>query len=121
VTGDLSITGTGLIQIMPNASLKLYAGGQLKLGGGGVANGTGVATNFTVIGLSSSTQITYSGNSDFVGGILAPQTDVKMSGTTKFFGSVISKSFTSTGTSEFHYDEAMAIKSSLVVGKWEEL
>jgi len=121
VTGNVNVSGSGAIQVMPGASLTLYVGGIADIGGGGVINGTSLASQFTLVGLSSCTSVSYSGNAVFIGGINAPQADVTMTGTAKLFGAVIGKSFTSSGVSSVHYDEAMARERNLLLGKWKEM
>jgi hypothetical protein len=121
VTGDVTISGTGAILIMPNASLTLYVGGAVKMGGGGVVNTSGFPSKFGILGLPGNTSITYNGNADFIGSIIAPQADVSMGGSTSMYGSVISKSFTAFGTVGIHYDKALGARTGLVVGHWEEL
>jgi hypothetical protein len=121
LTGDLNVSGNGAIVIMPGASLTLYVGGEVDIGGGGVLNDTGLASQFTIIGLASNKSISFGGNSTFVGRINAPQADVKLNGTPEFYGASISQSFTSVGTADFHYDEALGTATVLVVTSWKEL
>jgi hypothetical protein len=121
VTGDVTLSGTGIIVIMPGASLKLYIGGVAKIAGGGVLNGTGLASQFSLIGLPGNTSITYSGNYAFIGTINAPQADVEMNGTPELYGAVLAKSFYAVGVSAVHYDEALAAATGLVVTSWKEL
>ncbi len=121
VTGDVTLSGTGIIVIMPGASLKLYIGGVAKIAGGGVLNGTGLASQFSLIGLPGNTSITYSGNYAFIGTINAPQADVEMNGTPELYGAVLAKSFYAVGVSAVHYDEALATATGLVVTSWKEL
>jgi hypothetical protein len=122
VTGDISMTGGGsLFLIRPGASLTLYAGGSVKIGGSGVVNATGVASKFSLIGLPSCTSIDYSGTADFIGSVNAPQADLRMNGTPVMFGAAIVKSFDSVGVAMFHYDEALATGTGLVVTSWKEL
>lgn len=121
VTGNLTVSGNGIIQLLPGASLTLYVGGVVSLGGEGVANGSGLPSQFTIVGLASCTNVTYGGKAVFIGGINAPQADVTMAGTSTLFGAVIAKSFTSVGVSSVHYDEAMARARNLLVARWREL
>ena len=93
----------------------------MKIGGSGVINTTGHASNFSLIGLPTCTSITYSGTSDFVGSVNAPQADVTMNGTPEVYGAAIVKSFGAVGVAAFHYDEALAAGSGVVVKSWKEL
>lgn len=121
VTGAFTVQGSGYVEIMPGASLTLYVGGTTVVSGAGVVNGTGLASNFTFIGLSSDTSITYSGSAALVGTINAPQADVTISGSAGAYGAAIAKTVTITGGAGFHYDQALAGGHGLVVTSWTEL
>ena len=126
VTGDFIVNGTGYIYIAPGASLKLYVGGMGSISGGGVVNdsqggGGGRPADFSYYGLPSSTSLYYSGLGDFVGTINAPTADVKISGGASVFGAVICKTFTSSGGSSVHYDQALPGGSIFMVTSWTEL
>jgi hypothetical protein len=121
VTGDLTVSGSGYIWVAPGASLKLYVGGAATISGGGVVNGTGLAANFTLVGLNSNTQITYSGSAAFIGTVNAPQADVVISGSAGFYGAAIGKTFNISGGASFHYDESLAAVAGLIVNSWIEL
>jgi len=121
VTGDFSLSGGGYVQILPGASLTLYVGGSASLSGGGVINGTGLAANFTLIGLSSNTGVSFSGNADFVGTINAPQAAISLSGNAVVYGAVIGKTVSISGNPALHYDQALATPTGLMVTSWTEL
>ena len=121
VTGDFTVKGNGYVQIMTNASLTLIVGGTTKVAGGGVVNGTGLASQFSYIGLSSNTSIDFGGNTAFIGTINAPQADVTIHGTADSYGAVIGKTVTLKGNASFHYDQALAAATGLIVWSWIEL
>lgn len=73
VTGNISLSGTSYIQINSNASLTLIMGGNATIGGNGIINGTGIPENMNLVGLNSTTSISFTGNAIFVGTINAPQ------------------------------------------------
>src|ERR1043166_56677 len=57
LTGNLTVSGSGYVQIFPGASLTLYCGGNnVVVSGGGVINGTQLPANFTYYGLNSNTK-----------------------------------------------------------------
>jgi hypothetical protein len=105
VTGDVTVSGSGYIYVQPGASLKLYVGGNATVSGVGVVNGTGLASNFSLVGLNSNTQIIDSGSAAFIGTINAPQADVTISSLAGFYGAVIANSVNIYGG--FHYDESL--------------
>ena len=107
----LQISGQGYIYVAPGASLTIYLGGQSQMAGGGTINGSGFATNCSLIGLPTCTSIQYTGGSGFVGIIYAPNADVNVSGggsqTLNFVGSLVAKTASVTGNYQFHYDQAL--------------
>jgi hypothetical protein len=108
VTGDFTVSGSGYVWIMPGASLTLYAGGTTIFSGGGVVNGTGLASNFSLIGLSSNTQITYSGSAAFIGTINAPQANFTLTSVAGWLGAGTANSVNIIGGAQVHYDENLA-------------
>ena len=122
VTGNVNLSGTAYIQIFPGASLTLIVGGgTTAIAGQGVVNGTGIPANFSLLGLSSATNINYSGNADFVGTINAPQANFTLSGNASVYGAAIVNSFTGTGNGSLHYDSCVNAGDALVISSWVEL
>jgi Tfp pilus assembly protein PilX len=84
--------------------------------------------NLWVFGLNNLTEITWSGNSAFVGVIYAPNADVKLNGGGSsdydIQGSLIGKSITSNGKFSVHYDEYLSRIGPIrgyVPASWQEL
>ena len=130
IQNDLAISGSGLIEIAPGATLNLYvAAPTATLGGNGVINAAGSALSFTYWGLPSNTQLTLSGNSDFIGLIYAPQADFFLNGGGgityfDFSGASITKTVKMGGNYNFHYDEALRTKGppkGFIVTSWDEM
>jgi hypothetical protein len=127
VRGDVNVSG--VITILPGGTLDLYvAGTSAAIGGQGVFNGTGQATNFVYHGLPTNKQLTLPSNGDFTGAIYAPQADLNLSGggTTllHFSGACVVRSIKVNGHYTFHYDEALGAigpESKYVVVSWIEL
>jgi hypothetical protein len=113
VTGDARIHITGAtmvsefasITIATNASLQWYGGNTVSIGGNGVVNVGGTATNFSLFGLRTCPTITYNGSARFIGTIYAPGSAVSISGTADAIGAVVAGSFTLSGTMGLHFDE----------------
>jgi len=127
VTGNFKMTG-GQVIIGANSSLTLYAGGDVDLGGGGVVNKTGFATNLTVNGLTTCTSIKYSGSSDFIGTIYAPQADLELTGggstDLHFSGSAVADTIKLSGHTQVHYDESLnqlPVGPHYYVTAWREI
>ncbi|HXT10422.1 MAG TPA: hypothetical protein VN873_02590 [Candidatus Angelobacter sp.] len=120
ISGNVSLTSHAYIQLMPGATMTMIVGGTVSLAGGGVINGTGLASQFSLVGTSSCTSISYTGGAAFIGTINAPQADVTMAGGADIYGSVVAKSATISGGTGFHYDDALAAMSGLVATGWVE-
>jgi len=115
------VKGGDTIVIKPGGSLKIIAGGNISIGGGGVLNGPGVAGNFSIVGLNSCTSISYAGNAQFIGTVNAPQADFSIKGTTDVYGAIIANSASMNGNTALHYDEALAFQDGYLVNSWQEL
>jgi uncharacterized protein YegL len=107
----LAVSGQKYIYIAPGASLTVYLGASSSISGGGAVNGTGSATNCTLIGLATCTKIDLSGSSDYIGTIYAPSAALTQSGgggkLVNFSGAVVAKTVTVSGSYRFHYDAAL--------------
>jgi hypothetical protein len=105
-----AMDGSAFIYIAPNSSLTCYFGGKVVLAGSGVVNGTSLARNCAFFGLPSSSSFNYSGGSDFVGTIYAPEADFVMSGGgtgQQLIGAIVARSANISGNYLFHYDESL--------------
>ena len=101
-----TVSGTGYILLGPNASVEWYSSGSVNISGGGCINNSGRATNFLIIGFTSS-PISYSGGAPFIGTIYAPFAAVTLSGTNNAIGAIVSTNFTLTGSMGLHFDESL--------------
>lgn len=128
VTGNVSISGNAGIVIAPGASLKLYvAGTSAALGGNGVSNYGGSATNFGYYGLPSNTSLSLSGNAAIVGTIYAPNAAFSLNGggsnTYDFIGASVTSTVQMNGKFNFHYDELLGRMNgggNYVITSWNE-
>jgi hypothetical protein len=123
VNGDFTTTSTTYIYLYPGANLKLYIGGAMSMAGQGIINGTGLASQLTVYGTSTTTQTwSYAGNALFVGTIYAPNANFTFSGNAGAVGSFTGNTVTITGGAGIHYDENLskAFKGYLVTS-WNEI
>jgi len=112
VSNDFKMSGQSQVIIGTNSSLTMYVGGAADFSGGGVVNRTGFHTNLVLFGLSTCTSIQYTGGSDFIGYVYAPDTSFRMSGggnnTYHLVGSVVANSITINGHYQVHYDEGLS-------------
>jgi hypothetical protein len=103
VTGSFNFSGT--INIAPGGSLKLYVGGTTTHLGRVINPGT--AFGFQYYGLPANTTITWSGNSNYVGTIYAPQAALSLggSGAVNLQGACVVKSANLSGDFSINFDE----------------
>ena len=121
VTSDFTISGSGYMWLAPGATLKIYVNGKFVVSGGGIANGSGLAANLTVLGLNGCTTCTYSGSSAFIGTINTPNAAVTVSGSAGFYGAMTGNTITVSGGAGVHYDEGLGGGSGrYVVDTWNE-
>ena len=120
VDSSFSISGGGSIKINNGATLTLYVSGNVDIGGNGVANNPGLPADFSLVGLSGCTSITYHGNPDLYGTIYAPQATFSMKGTAVMYGAVIANAASFNGNVALHYDESLATLGGLVATSWIE-
>jgi hypothetical protein len=129
VTDSLNISGQGGIFINSGASLSLYVSAPTAtIGGNGVVNNNSSATSFYYFGMPTNTKISLGGNSQFTGGIYAPDADLTLGGggndVNDFVGSAVTRSMTLNGHYNMHYDESLEQNGPVriyVVTSWNEL
>ncbi len=150
-TGDLTVSGNGknltlsspgtyyfhTVKLQGGATLTISSGGHVNIyisadlnaSGGSVLNLSQSPTTLTIWGCGTDTNSwTFSGGSTVTAlGIYAPNHPFTLSGGQDMYGALVVKSFTSSGGSKIHYDEALArmlpqnAKSAIVPGSWTEL
>ncbi len=122
IAGALKMTSSGAnITIAPGASLKLYVNGTATFAGNDVVNSTGLAANFAFYGLTNCTSIKYTGSSDFIGTVNAPQADFTLTGGANYYGAAIVNSYISKSAgSGFHFDEALAYRGTFKMLSYSE-
>ncbi len=117
----VNISGSGYIKLMPGSSLTLYTAGNVSVSGGGIINGSGLASDLTIYGLPTCTAVTYSGSAAFIGVVNAPEAAFKFSGGSGAFGSFTANTVIISGSGGVHYDEALGASQSFVVASWNEI
>jgi len=117
VNGGLTNSGT----------LTMYqVSGTASIGGNSAPNVTR-PQNFYYYGLPGVTSITFSGTSDFIGVIYAPEASLTLNGGghgTGLEGAAIVNTVTLNGKYDFHYDESLATNGptrGFIATSWQEL
>ena len=129
VTGSVSLSGQAYMTISTNSSLQLYVSGSTtSIGGKGVVNTPGSATNFVYYGMPGNTSVSMSGNAAFTGAIYAPSADFTLGGggsaTYDFVGSSVTSTVKMNGHFNFHYDESLGNtgpRRGYVITSWNEI
>ena len=126
VSDTLQFTGTDRIQLALGSSLTIYAACKdASIGGLGVLNLSGVATNFTYYGLPTNTRLSLGGTGEFSGLVYAPSADIQMNGGGNIYGSIVGQSGSMNGNFNIHFDEALREGRKdlrhFVVVSWNEI
>lgn len=126
VKDGVQIAGT--ITILPGASLQLYVQkGTVTISGNGIRNHTGYAGNFALWCMPFVTNVSLSGDGNFIGTIYAPNSPLALSGggstVLDFQGAVVANSVAGSGKYKFHYDEQLQNTGlrNLQVVSWKEI
>lgn len=141
VPGSFEISGTGTtagkIVVLPDSSLQLIVGGKsnvastLRIGGGGIVNGTNRAKNVAVFYAGDSeTNPELATTAPFCGVVYAPNcsVDFVVSSNLDFTGSLVAKTVLFTGTPAIHYDMDLrrpttkfsCLETPFTVSSWQE-
>ena len=111
VTGNFTVSGTASIVVgtiaNPNSKLAIYLDGNVDVGGTGFVNVSQLPGNLQIYATANCTSLDYRGTSDTHAAIYAPNADVKLYGTTSYFGAIVCNLMDMIGTTSFHYDEAL--------------
>jgi hypothetical protein len=107
---SIHLTGNNSIRITPGSSLKIYAAGSVAAAGNGIVNTNGTPITCQLYGLPTCTSVKITGNGEWVGTAYAPQAAVELKGggnSGYMSGAIVADTITFTGTTAFHYDEAL--------------
>ncbi|HSH37571.1 MAG TPA: hypothetical protein VK993_02195 [Chthoniobacterales bacterium] len=115
VTGDISATGNSQIIVHPGVKATIYFAGGVKVSGNGLVNKNNQPGNLLMYGVqppagSTTKTVELGGSGHLTAAVYAPDHHVHMNnagtrGTAN--GSFVGKTFTMTGTTDLHYDEAL--------------
>lgn len=109
---SVDVSSTKAVIRLSNSStgpIKIYADGDVKLGGGGVINEEGIPSYFYLYGTGGAgQQILVSGTNSFYGVIYAPDADITLDGNFTAFGAIIGGNVTVKGSVFVHHDDALS-------------
>jgi hypothetical protein len=129
VPNGISMSGNDALQIGQLGSIQIYAGGSsCAIGGNGIINQNGYAVNCQVFCTPTVTSVSFNGNGEFIGVLVAPEASIQMNGgghsDNDFIGALMASSVTMNGHFSFHYDEALGkngANSRFIATSWDEI
>ncbi len=106
--GEFTISGNASFNISKKATLSVYATGKVNISGNGMVN-ENVPADFVIMSAykGSGEGVKVGGNSDFVGVIYAPYTEVHFTSNGTMMGAVRGKKVVNSGNFTLLYDEAL--------------
>jgi Tfp pilus assembly protein PilX len=102
---SLTVGGSGKLQ--PTGPVKIYVDGAVDIGGAGIATQNNIPANLQIY-VTGNSSVKVHGSGALYGTIYAPLSRVYNTGNVRIAGAIISNTFELTGSSEFHYDEALS-------------
>jgi hypothetical protein len=110
--GDaLRVTGSAMLIIAPDSSLKIYTEGNITIAGLGLRNSNIQPVSMQLWGTNTSLSgqsIDIVGNGALRAITYAPNADITIRGNGDVMGSVVGRTITLAGNAAFHYDESFA-------------
>lgn len=116
LSGDIEVKGSASISIQTDSSVEVYTANDVAIGGNGITNTDGTATDFEIFGTAAmdgddaGQDIKVAGNGQLAASVYAPNADVSLNGggtDGEVLGGVVALTATITGGSAFHFDEAL--------------
>ena len=102
-----TIAMTGTSTIIADSScgpVFIYTSGSSKFSGNGIVH-TGRPEDLQIISSVVGPSVDLGGTSDFVGVVYAPDAELRLHGTTDYYGAVLGRDVTNMGNPVVHYDE----------------
>ncbi|MBN1829132.1 MAG: hypothetical protein JW884_08300, partial [Deltaproteobacteria bacterium] len=127
VANKFWMTGTSEILVTPGSSLTVYVEGNIDLSGSGIVNTSSIPANVQIYGGANTTDCDITGSVEFFGVVFAPNAQVRLTGTTDIYGSIVGRTVSMTGGGTLHYDEALAnlggsgSSGSITIVSWREI
>ena len=127
VTGDMILGNGDELQILADASLTIYLGGNLFIdNSGGINNLTMDPKKLKTYGLDTCTNIDFKNSGSYYGAIYAPNADIRLHNGVTVYGAMVGKSFTQDVNADFNYDMSLRevdpseIGVHMVIKRWSE-
>jgi len=131
IRGNMKLSGRAAINILNNASVRIYADGDLDIGGNGILNSSQNPGQLMIFGTDTtegSKTLKIHGNGYLAAAVYAPNANVELKGggsSGRVYGSIVAYDAKLTGNSHFSFDEALADYSlgsgGYEIDEWVEL
>ena len=108
---SIDVFASAQIEVTGNGSLTLYTDGDILIGGVGIFNDTTVPSNIIIYGtetIAGNQTVTLKSASSLQAVLYTPNANIAFSGTPDTFGAIVANTITMSGSSTFHFDEALA-------------
>ncbi|MGZ0707687.1 DUF7305 domain-containing protein [Coraliomargarita sp. W4R53] len=104
----LKVIQGGALEMASDATLTIYLAGNMDVTGAGIFSEV-APQQLQIWGTATGTQkINFLNNGQFSGIIYAPNAEVKITGNSDLYGSIVSKNIELTGSGSFRYDQSLA-------------
>lgn len=110
---DFTLTGNSTLNF--EGPTTIYLTGTLDTAGGYLFNHTAVPNNVRIFMTGSTARLT--SKVDFYGVVFAPNTAVTLDGSADWYGSVVGRTLTATGSGDVHYDEDLDVSDKVNLPK----
>lgn len=123
----LDISGSASINVAATGKLAVYTNGNVDVTGNSFANATSTPSALQILGthpLVGAQTMRLTGSGAAIAAIYAPNAIVELKGGAELHGAAVGHQIKVTGTSKFHYDEALATASTgnpYGIEQWREL
>ena len=125
---SVDVSGSAQISVTATGSLTFYTDGDFTISGTGMVNASTIPSNLIIYGtdpVPNGQSITLSGTADLQAVVYTPNAQLTISGTNETSGAVVANAITMSGTTDFHYDEALADffggSDDLQLDRWREM
>lgn len=103
--GKFKINGNA--KIIATGDVKLYVSDSVSINGNGISTSNNKPPSMLIY-VTGNEDVHLNGNTDFYGGIYAPNSSFHTNGNAELYGAVVAKDFQQNGNADIHYDEALS-------------
>jgi len=127
ITGYLGTTlyQVGTTNLICDGQVTFYMDDDIKLAGSGSTNINGIPSECLILGAQGCEDIDITGSRAMWAAVYAPNAKIDVGGSNNIYGAFVGRKIDLHGTTDYHYDEALAeagipVPSSYEVAYWQE-